>query len=119
MVPYEFISPNGNGANETWVIENGAQHEDLRISVQPMGCGGLLTRGGLPQHVGRHRPQRLTSAFGDVLLGVESESGLLAPVHGFLEDPGAPTAPLGRRQAPWHDHVWRILKATLSGAWLV
>ena len=86
VVPYEFISPNGNGANETWVIENGAQHEDLRISVYNRWGVEVFSHEGA-----YHNTWGGTARNGNVLPSatyywvVESESGLFAPVHGFLE----------------------------------
>ena len=86
VVPYEFISPNGNGANETWVIENGAQHEDLRINVYNRWGVEVFSHEGA-----YHNTWGGTARNGNVLPSatyywvVESESGLFAPVHGFLE----------------------------------
>ena len=82
VVPYEFISPNGNGANETWVIENGAQHEDLRISVYNRWVRSF-TRVLTTTH-GVAPPATATSCLGDVLLGGESEMGCL-PCSWLLE----------------------------------
>ena len=86
VVPYEFISPNGNGANETWVIENGAQHEDLRISVYNRWGVEVFSHEGA-----YYNTWGGTARNGNVLPSAtyywveESEGGLFAPVHGFLE----------------------------------
>ncbi len=86
VLPFQFISPNGNGANDTWVIENGAQHEDLRLSV--------YNRWGVEvfSHLGAyHNTWGGTAPNGNVLPSatyywvVESESGVFEPLHGFLE----------------------------------
>ena len=86
LLPYEFISPNGNGANDTWVIENGWFYEDLRLSVYNRWGVEVFSHSGTYFDTWGG-----TSPNGDILPSAtyywvaESESGLFAPINGFLE----------------------------------